>query len=106
MTTDTDTTIDTIEKEELEEDRLPAQVELAFRAIDMLCEELREKVDIDTMADAFMSVGFDMTRHIAEHALPGKSTDERIEAVRKHLHAIIEGLVETVWKQSSDQESE
>tara|TARA_B100000902_G_C27306373_1_gene915709 strand:+ start:575 stop:883 length:309 start_codon:yes stop_codon:yes gene_type:complete len=102
MTTDTDT----IEKEETEEGEFPAEAQLAFEAIDMLCRELQGKVDIDTMADALISVGFDMTRHIADHAMPGATHAEKTDAVREHLESIIKGLTENVWKELPQEKSE
>ena len=95
MTTDTDT--DTIEEEETDDFDISDQAKLAFEALDMLCRELQGKVDIDTMSDALISIGFDMTRHIAEHAMPGATNAEKSDAVRQHLESIIGGLIENVW---------
>ena len=96
----------TVDKEQTEEEEFPAEAQLAFEAIDMLCRELQGKVDIDTMADALISVGFDMTRHIADHAMPGATHAEKTSAVREHLESIITGLVENVWKDLPSNENE
>lgn len=89
-----------------EEEGLSADAALAFEAIELVVRELDGKVSVDTMADALLTVGFDMVRHIAEHTMPAASNDEQVDAVREHLHSLIDGLSETVWKQPSNQKSE
>jgi hypothetical protein len=88
------------------EDDMSGDALLVFNAIDLVAKELSPKVDIDVMADAFISVGFDMTMHIADHAMPGKTFDEKSDAVRKHLDGIVNTLTENIWKPKHQSESE
>lgn len=100
------TDIDTIEDRDKDTDELPEEAEIIFTALDKLIKECSEKSDLDTIADSLISVGFDMTMHIAEHALPGGSFDEKAEAVREHLDQIIEGLITRVWKPQYEQKED
>jgi hypothetical protein len=83
------------------EEEMPESALLVFNAIDLVAKELSSKVDVDIMADAFMSVGLDMTMHIADHALPDKTYKEKTDAVRKHVEGILTSLIENVWKPKS-----
>ena len=107
MTTEiTDHESDVKVQEEIEEEGMPESAAMVFNAIDLVAKELSQKVDIDVMADAFMSVGFDMTMHIADHAMPDKTFEERSDAVRKHIDGILTSLTDNLWKSKDRSESE
>ena len=77
--------------------------ELFMEGIQIILSQFADRMGMEEIAHCFLSVGYDMIHHIAEHSMPGKDPEEYADAVQSYSEKLIETLREEVWLEEKNQ---
>lgn len=80
-----------------EEKEAKANGDLFLDGLQIIMNEFDDKMTMEEMAHCFLSMGFDMVHHLAQHTLPGESFEKVNGLTRNHIIEVLDRVEEAVW---------